>query len=329
MAGPHISLITPVYNTLEYLSACVDSILAQTFPDFELILVDDGSTDGSETLCDNYAARDPRVVVIHQANQRQAAARNHGLDAARGQYIAFADSDDEVAPDYLEKLYLATVDTNADVSVCGVKIVPPERDERWTAGFDGTVEQPQILRMIDPTEPGVTLFSVLWNKLYRASLFRTLRFTPGRYFEDDLICHHIFCQAKRVTGIPDRLYIYKLRAGSTMDAANQNERTLYDRCLAMQDRIDLLTASQALKNGGSIAYVNDMFLQLLERFPETERRAEILAVLRRNADRICDTDRVNRYDPSVRPAYEVCLTGAEAAAFRLGARLRKLKGRAS
>ena len=96
MTTPVLSIIVPVYNVEKYLARCIDSILAQTFTDFELILVDDGSTDNSGEICDEYAGKDPRIIVIHKENGGVSSARNHGLDIARGEYITFVDSDDQI-----------------------------------------------------------------------------------------------------------------------------------------------------------------------------------------------------------------------------------------
>ena len=109
-----VSVIVPVYNTQNYLPECIDSVLAQTFGDFELILVDDGSTDDSPQICDDYAARDPRVRVIHQKNAGPAAARNAGLDHAQGEYILFADSDDRLLPNLTAVVHDSLAKTNAD-----------------------------------------------------------------------------------------------------------------------------------------------------------------------------------------------------------------------
>ena len=111
---PKVSIIVPVYNAEKYLQECVESVLCQTLSDIELILVDDGSTDSSPTLCDQYAAQDRRVKVIHKPNGRAASARNAGLRAASGEYVAFVDADDWISPDMYEKM----LQTNADVTLC-------------------------------------------------------------------------------------------------------------------------------------------------------------------------------------------------------------------
>jgi glycosyltransferase involved in cell wall biosynthesis len=111
---PKVSIIVPVYNAEKYLQECVESVLGQTLSDIELILVDDGSTDSSPTLCDQYAAQDRRVKVIHKPNGRAASARNAGLRVASGEYVAFVDADDWISPDMYEKM----LQTNADVTLC-------------------------------------------------------------------------------------------------------------------------------------------------------------------------------------------------------------------
>jgi len=112
MSSPKISIIVPVYNVIQYLSCCIDSILAQTFPDFELLLIDDGSTDRSGSVCDEYAAKDKRVRVFHKENGGVSSARNLGLDNARGEWVCFVDSDDWVNTEYLQRYYDAVYDSS-------------------------------------------------------------------------------------------------------------------------------------------------------------------------------------------------------------------------
>lgn len=120
---PEISIIVPVYQVEKYLNECIDSILAQTFTDFELILVDDGSPDNCPALCDAAAKRDSRVRVIHKQNGGVSTARNAGLDAAQGNWIAFVDSDDTAAPEYLEKMHKAVLETGADFAICSSQCI--------------------------------------------------------------------------------------------------------------------------------------------------------------------------------------------------------------
>ena len=121
-----ISVIIPVYRVEAYLRRCMDSVLAQTYRNMEIILVDDGSDDGCPAICDEYAGQDERVKVIHQKNAGLSGARNAGIEMAQGRYLAFVDSDDYLASDFLEQLYRACVDTDSDMSVCRWEYVKGE-----------------------------------------------------------------------------------------------------------------------------------------------------------------------------------------------------------
>ena len=116
-----ISIIVPVYKVEKYLDRCIESVLAQTYTDFELILVDDGSPDNCPAMCDAWAEKDSRIRVIHKPNGGLSSARNAGLDIMKGEYVTFIDSDDTVLPNYLERLLTALTVNSADVSVCSLK----------------------------------------------------------------------------------------------------------------------------------------------------------------------------------------------------------------
>lgn len=213
-----VSVIVPVYNTKPYLEECVQSILDQEFDqNYEVILVDDGATDGSAELCDELAARDRRIRVIHQENQGLSAARNAGMDAAQGRYYSFVDSDDVVRPGYLQKLYNACEKHDAYIAVCALEHVAE----------DGSSFDP--IRYTEPTETGVfcgkdllnrfyapngIYYTVAWNKLYRAEIWKLLHYPEGRIHEDDFVAHRLFWRCDKVVCLPDILYHYRLRSGS-------------------------------------------------------------------------------------------------------------------
>lgn len=205
-----ISIITPVYKAEKYLRRCVDSILKQTYTDFELILVDDGSPDQSGAICDQYAEKDDRVRVIHQNNGGAAAARNTGLDAASGEWIAFIDSDDWVHPEYLWVLYETAVKQHSDLVVC-----------RYQTVYDDTVVENS------PAEP--TLSSedkedfwlgdrtgavVPWGKLYRRVLFDGIRYPVGRTAEDEYVTYKLLFGCEHLTVLDNILYRYYVNTGS-------------------------------------------------------------------------------------------------------------------
>lgn len=214
---PQISVIVPVYKVEAYLSRCVDSILGQTFRDFELVLVDDGSPDSCGELCEGYARRDSRVHVIHQENGGLSAARNSGIDwvfeNSDSRYLAFVDSDDYVAPEYLQMLYDAARETGCAISVCGIQktqgeTLPPAQ-----------AEAPAVMEAEDyycsgEIHGGVTM--VAWNKLYDRSLFETLRYPVGKLHEDEFTTYRAVYQAGKVAVLAAPLYGYFQNAAGIM-----------------------------------------------------------------------------------------------------------------
>ena len=147
MSTPKISVIVPVYKAERYLSACIDSILAQTFTDFELLLIDDGSPDASGQICDEYAARDRRIVVIHKDNGGLSDARNAGLDICKGEYISFVDSDDWINDKFIQNLYSSIKKNDADIAVasCKYKSDSPQYTEKIFSTPSGEIDYEDIL----------------------------------------------------------------------------------------------------------------------------------------------------------------------------------------
>ena len=213
---PEISIIVPVYNVEKYLNECIDSILAQTFPDFELILVDDGSPDNCPALCDAAAAKDKRIRVIHKKNGGQSTARNAGLDAARGEWIAFVDSDDTITPDYCAKLYAAVRQTGAQIAACNYRQV----DESGQPLKEQYLHvRAEVLDQKEALEHCTLLpYMVVWNKLFHAAIFETLRFRENLIYEDTILMAQAIEQTEKVVNIPDQMYLYRKVRGSTMNS---------------------------------------------------------------------------------------------------------------
>lgn len=179
---PLISIIVPAYNVSNYLDSCVESIEALTFQDFEVILVDDGSTDGTGKLCDAWADRDPRIQVVHQKNQGLSGARNTGIDRARGTWLLFVDSDDRVQPD-LASVLLDTAEKQAsDLVLCGYNRIDEQGRYLSSRSFDANLSGglDNLVRLIleDTLNPSA------WAKLFNRRLFTNIRFAPGKKFED-------------------------------------------------------------------------------------------------------------------------------------------------
>lgn len=220
------SIVIPVYNTEDYLAACLDSVLAQTERDIEVILVDDGSTDGSLEIERAYAARDPRVRIIEQHNQRQGAARNRGIEAARGTYLYLMDSDDLIVPELVETC----------VAICEADDLDFVTFD--TAGFreDPEVERPELFHEVGDRAglveegvcDGVTFWSrycsreclpfICWLEFFRRDfvLREGLTFEEGIYFEDNDWIVRIYLAAKRLRYVPLKLHRYRDRPGSNV-----------------------------------------------------------------------------------------------------------------
>ena len=232
-----ISVIVPVYRVEKYLPACIDSILNQTFTDFELILVDDGSPDRCPEICDETAKRDARVRVIHQANQGLSAARNAGIEAARGAWLSFVDSDDFLAPDFLETLHDAAVRAGgADCALCGVQLTDEagEKIGQPLSVADGVRTGRSILETL--CRAPAMLYLVAWNKLYRRDVFQTLRYPVGRQNEDTYLAAELFDTVQTVICVSKPMYFYRQRVDSIMYMAvttrNLDEMWAFEHCFA-------------------------------------------------------------------------------------------------
>lgn len=223
-----LSVIVPVYNVEQYLPRCIDSILQQTFKDLELILVDDGSSDGSGRICDAYAQQDSRVRTIHQKNQGQSVARNTALDIAQGEYIGFVDSDDAISPDMYQRLLDLADSCQADIAVCGYSEVDMEGNV--TAQYPKARKVPTIYTSQNAIENFFPVIcwdigASLWDKVFKQSLFKGLRFPAGRIYEDTAIQLPLYDRCKKIIVAPTYDYqYYCARTDSTMNAAYSVKR---------------------------------------------------------------------------------------------------------
>ena len=247
---PVVSIIVPVFNVKSYVSECVGSLCRQTYTNLEILLVDDGSTDGSGEVCDEYADRDERIRVIHQANRGLSGARNMGLDDARGEYIAFVDSDDLVSTNYVETLYELLMKYEADIAAC--------------AYVKGTTEQltdirEKVLSLDNVKEicmPSVKLLkqwhgkykqqeTVAWNKLYCREVWngrKKIRFPESRNHEDVLISHLVVQGAKTIVLTTEILYFYRIRKGSITLQTEYDREKVWQNLRAQRERMEFFRA---------------------------------------------------------------------------------------
>ena len=195
-----ISVIVPIYNTKQYLEKCIESIRAQTYKDLEILLIDDGSTDGSSEICDYYAKEDARIKVIHKPNGGLSSARNRGIDEARGDYIGFVDSDDEF---------------DTDISACRSNFLQSYEDKK--SCIDERYPEVEVICTKEACNKLLLktgCSDAIWDKLFRASLFDEIRMIEGMIYEDQEVVIRLFAKANTIVLTNKRLHNYYRRPGS-------------------------------------------------------------------------------------------------------------------
>lgn len=237
MRETKISIIIPVHNTEKNLSGCLDSVVGQTHQNLEIILVDNGSTDNSGVICDQYAAKDGRIKVIHKEEGGVSSARNAGLAAAAGEYIGWVDSDDWVEPDMFEYLLQNALQYGADITVCG-----------WHEHHDGWSEVRNRESLVQ-LNTGQALWALLddrgmirnylWNKLCRSGLFEKIHFPDGRRYEDIATVYRLFMRGQMVICLPEAKYHYQRYPGSLVDDKSLGAEL--DYFFAAKERFEVLS----------------------------------------------------------------------------------------
>lgn len=285
-----ISVIIPVYNVEEYLCRCVDSVLDQTYRNTEILLVDDGSPDNCPAICDEYARQDARVRVLHQENKGLSGARNAGIDVAKGQWLAFVDSDDYLAPDFLERLLEACERTGSDLSVCRWEYVRGEKIPEHGTGETRVYTGREMLANL--YLPDGAYFVVAWNKLYRRELFEEIRYPLGRIHEDEATTYRIYDKVRKAAYVDRSLYGYFVTPVSITRGFNPRRM---DWVTAVGERIDffeekgyrelMVPGLQALADGSI-----DIYFGMRDRLPGSEEQQEEIQTLIREGLR-----RVKKY----------------------------------
>lgn len=204
-----ISVIVPVYNVEKYLGKCIDTLIAQTFTNIEIILVDDGSTDKSGTICDEYALKDSRIIVIHKKNGGLSDARNVGIERAKGKYLGFVDSDDYIDEKMYEVLYSNLIQFKADMVMCGYyDCYENKLIKKQSSGNVMVWNNEEAVKALQNTLP------VAWNKLYKRELFNHLQYPVGRLHEDTFIILDLLKKTTTVVNVEEPLYYYIRREAS-------------------------------------------------------------------------------------------------------------------
>ena len=223
-SGALVSIIIPVYNVKPYLAEALDNVLCQTYRNLEILIIDDGSTDGSGEVCNVYAEKDKRIHVIHQENRGLSAARNTGLNRMSGEAVAFLDADDAYLPDYVKRMLDAMIREDVDVVVCRYSLC-------YTTGKMIYSEQKRALPRIKAgSYDGISSLKALadgainvniWNKLYRRELWENTRFPEGHVYEDSEVIYRVFDCCRNVYVLDDLLYLYRKHSGSITETCSQ------------------------------------------------------------------------------------------------------------
>lgn len=223
---PLVSLIIPAYNVEKYLERAVASALTQTYQNLEIIIVDDGSTDSTGALCGKLAQQDGRISVIHQRNQGLSVARNNGIEAAKGSFLAFLDSDDYLGPDHIKNLYSALIQTNARLAITGPTFV--EENNQQNASCN-TIN-PSCIKTLEAENAAciacestsLPFAEHAWGKLYSAELKHLLYFPPEKYWEDQFVTYKVILADEKVAYEDANDYYYLQRNGSLSRAYNEH-----------------------------------------------------------------------------------------------------------
>ncbi len=230
MKNPLISVIVPVYKVERYLSNCLDSIINQSYKKLEIILIDDGSPDNCPQICDEYAQKDSRIVVIHQKNAGVSHARNVGIDIAKGDYIGFVDSDDYIEPDFYETLIKNAIEHDADISYCGIKLMQPNGsvEERFNSGKCELKNPEDIIKGFFFNEEIKEHFYAIWNKIFKKEILTELRYNENYALgEDILFMFEAIGRCQRIYLEDRTLYHYLRRENSAMTSSFSDKRMDY------------------------------------------------------------------------------------------------------
>lgn len=255
-----VSVIVPVYNVEKYVGECIESLMSQSYENIEIILVDDGSTDSSGQLCDEYAQKDKRIKVIHKENGGLSDARNVGIDSAAGMYYSFVDGDDFLAEETISQMISGMKEEKCDIAVCNM-IRYYENGE--TGSFYRPTDTLKVLKGIDRFET-LSQPSVC-NKIFMADLFNSVRFPKGKFYEDTFVYHTLVYSAMTVVLTGYDGYFYRLRRSSIL---GQNVMT--DRYFDFIEAVWLRTVFLLKKN--IQPYGNEACLSLYAAVANAEKK---------------------------------------------------------
>lgn len=271
---PQISIVVPVYKVEKYLRRCVESLINQSFSEFDLILVDDGSPDECGLICDRYAEMDKRIHVIHQNNAGLSEARNSGVEwsltKSDSQWITFVDSDDWVHPQYLQILYEAAVKYKTDISVCAYREIDENTVYKMEPYDTAEVSQWRTEDFFAQYRLNAT---VAWGKLYKKSYFSNFRYPAGKIHEDEFVTYKLLFGLPYIAYTSKPLYYYYINRNGIMRSVSMSKRT--DAVEAYLQQLDFFEKNKFYKAQKSTihAYVGELcsWINETNRFPVSEK----------------------------------------------------------
>lgn len=228
-----ISVIVPVYNVKKYLGKCIESLLSQTYANFELILVNDGSTDGSDLICKEYKRKDDRICIIDKANGGLSSARNAGIDVCKGKYVCFVDSDDFVSETYLEYLYQMIIKDDSQIAICSACWWVDENSyEHCYFEQEICLKPDASYKLLFSKEKWFGVFA--WNKLYKTELFNNIRYPEGYYFEDSGTTYKLIHKCEKISFGYEPQYFYRQQREGQITAVF-NTKKIDDKLLFLDE----------------------------------------------------------------------------------------------
>jgi glycosyltransferase involved in cell wall biosynthesis len=288
--NPLVSVIIPVYNTEAYLKRCLDSVHKQTYLNIEVLLVNDGSTDNSQAILEEFHKRDKRFMVLKKENGGLSDARNYGMDRAKGEYYFFVDSDDLIEKKTVELMMKAINKENAEIAVCDMSYLYPDGHTSFSSGgsFSCTsVEKDHSLLFINNSAN---------NKIFHASLFNDLRFPQGMWYEDLAVIPTLLTKADRVVKVDESLYYYYQREGSLAHSTNEHMFDLYDSIDMVKKAVQEKIQDTSFMNRMYLIHGLDMTTMRIKDSYDKNRR---VSFLKRNIQKLDEHYPDWRNDPEL------------------------------
>lgn len=249
-----ISIIVAVYNIAEYLPRCMESLCSQTYENLEIILVDDGSSDESGRICDNYAKQDNRIIVIHKKNGGLSDARNAGLEAAAGDYIGFVDGDDWIEPDMYRAMLASCMENEAEIAICRYRQIGEGAEQSEGTNRVVPLTREQALEIYICGHEQYIIYNSVWSKLFQRELISDISFPVGKKSEDIMFTTKTFCRAKKLVYLDTPYYNYVLDREDSIMNKGLAERRFQDEIPFWKEQIGYFYGADMKEMAEKAAY---------------------------------------------------------------------------